>query len=88
MSCLGDTFDQIISRCYEPQPPQEKWTAFRPDNEANDNYRRSVAASSRAEFMMINRALDQFSVELMARSLSEATRDNPSANGLPRTPRL
>jgi hypothetical protein len=88
LSPLGKSFEQIMAGRYEKQPPREEWEAFYPAHHVSTNYYRSVAASNPKDFAVINRALDQFSVELVARRLREATRDNPSASVSSRPPRL
>lgn len=88
LSLLGKSFEQIMAGRYEKQPPREEWGAFYPDPQVSAHYYRSMVTSNPKDFAAINRALDQFSVELAARRLREATRDSPSASVSPRPPRL
>ena len=87
LNVLGATLEQIIESRYEKQPPKEDWIAFYPSEKDNAGYCRSVAHANPHDFQCINRALDAFSVEVVARRLSEGTHPSlPRVSS--RSPRL
>jgi hypothetical protein len=74
LSILGATFEQIMSSRDQTGPPKEEWGAFYFKVGEYREYCETKAANDPVLYARIQKVLNEFSVEVAALRLTEATR--------------